>query len=635
MVALRSGYISFMIFRMHSPTHNGPSSHSMTGIPAQPGKRSNIWTCRSLANRRPAAEDNSARVGLLVTHGIGVQREGGALSDFGDPLLSWASRWLEERQGCAVTWPSKTDRSMQCPYPECGEVGGPLHVHATWTVAGTAGQNAPETTVQVVIAESWWASEFKAPSASRLSDWLPALIWAFTWRGVLWCALFLTSIVFSVACLHRDWVSALFPAAATAALVTLMAILAAPALLLIGQLPFLTDKTKDVLDFLTLWVGDVFIYENYPLSAANARQKIHSDLQWLVGVSGADRTIVAAHSLGSLLAVDVLAAKGAPRVDALVTFGSPIRLLKRRVRRYVRDLDAECPTVAWVNVYDKMDFISGPVDYQDDFPVNLRVDNGQSILRSHGAYPDNAEQFLTALYRMLLGHDHSRETDKSLAKALKLRRHRSWVRHTLIAAAAPALMGLTLYLLKVGWPQALSDAVTGKKFVPEWVETVIHTGVPANDTADLTSAVMLCLVTAGIFICFVLWTVRLVFEWWETAAEEALSSRFKRPTPWWVMIIATVLMVAIILPPVIRATTASHAESINIGEGVLFEVGPAVAAGFIALYFVGVRSARHLKMPGPGTRPTKHANPLLLLGQTFEPLKHGNHKPGSWKKKAR
>lgn len=59
---------------------------------------------------------NPEKVGLLVVHGMGAQKEGETLHEIGDPLLVWVSNWVVGHGGKARVFPGNAARGGTLPY---------------------------------------------------------------------------------------------------------------------------------------------------------------------------------------------------------------------------------------------------------------------------------------------------------------------------------------------------------------------------------------------------------------------------------------------------------------------------------------------------------------------------------------
>ena len=184
------------------------------------------------------------------------------------------------------------------------------------------------------------------------------------------------------------------------------------------------------------YVGDVAVYTttDVKLKHYEVRDRILraavGKTQWLL--DRYERVVLAGHSLGSVVAYDALnrlnnlmevdapLQKQAARLKGLVTFGSPLdkvafffyeRMGDREfIRRQIvnrshgfRSLAARIPSkefalgggvpkhldqLAWLNLYDPEDLISGHLDFYD--PVaNIELRQGASTLEAHTAYWTN------------------------------------------------------------------------------------------------------------------------------------------------------------------------------------------------------------------------------------------------------
>ncbi|GAP54456.1 hypothetical protein AHiyo6_10210 [Arthrobacter sp. Hiyo6] len=567
-----------------------------------------MFTTPTLAKYLPVRK----RAALLAVHGMGDQKERDMLSEIGNSLSSWVVNWVEGHGGKVKILPGNLTREDKCE--TCNRSGGPLHVHAIWHLP--RGRSPRDTDVfDVIIAESWWADLVRPPASSKLSDWLPSLAWNVAWRGLFWSGIFLAAGVFSFAVVGGGaWTDAIVPAALMVAAVFVLGLLVPPALLVLGKIPPLSKHAKGALNFLVLWVGDVFVYQQNPIDTAAARDRIKDDIRWLRD----DRrdVVVAAHSLGSLLAVDALKVAGRSGASALVTFGSAIKLLKLRAEQYVSQLDRACPGLMWVNLYDPLDFISGPVKYRDSFPYNLKADNCRSILRAHGAYPDNGEQFLMTLFRILTGPGRPHGRDLELAEAIQGRGNRSLFRSITLMATAPALMGITLLLFKVKWPRHLSDAIKGTS-LSQPVKDYFETAIPHVDSGKLTSGLGVCLGASLVIIVVLNWVTRLYLAWWERRAAEALTRRDRSIPPQYLgVVLLLILAAAIVLPPFLVVDASADTPAIGLIRGFGYEFFPLIASALAFSWVLWIRYRRELRTPAVNGR--QHPDPGVYLGEALK-----------------
>ena len=117
--------------------------------------------------------------------------------------------------------------------------------------------------------------------------------------------------------------------------------------------------------------------------SGGAREIVKARLEeQLASAAAGGATCVIAHSMGSMIAADVLAS-GDHRVDHLITIGSPLGISVLRRQLGLDDADAQermrNNIGRWVNLYDPLDKIALDRDLADDFPhleiTDLEVQN--------------------------------------------------------------------------------------------------------------------------------------------------------------------------------------------------------------------------------------------------------------------
>ncbi|HEX9824359.1 MAG TPA: hypothetical protein VGB51_08210 [Actinomycetota bacterium] len=268
-----------------------------------------------------------ADLGVLFVHGIGSQKAGQTLLQFGEPLFRWLFRWLGDG-----TDPGGDDsnRSVRLTGTELEPGGGPAS--CTVTIEAPPGPTGEPDTQRWLLAESWWAEAFTPPPFTKLAFWLMTY--------TPWLALdFMARIV-------RRAIRQ--PSAAT-----LAALLSLPLLLLIGPIvgvllfvlilalllvyliPLALTRTfaERAAVALTGSVGDAFILMQSPLNHGAIKQRIEGDLAWLS--ERCDRVAVVSHSQGAALSHAVLADGEHPQVKLFLSVGSAVRRLAeiRQLRR--------------------------------------------------------------------------------------------------------------------------------------------------------------------------------------------------------------------------------------------------------------------------------------------------------------
>jgi hypothetical protein len=253
------------------------------------------------------------QLGVLLVHGIGIQRSGDTLVHWGDVLLKTIERATRKRVEVTVERAGGADLGK-------GQVEAAVLVRAG------------DHSERWLLSEAWWADAFPAPSYRELFIW--------STRALPW------SIVTHVAerywrASSRDWDLTSIGAVVRALGRLLLALVFAPLLisllglaLLLGMLPIpqIRKAILAVQSTLTATVGDSFAFVESPLRAAIIRTCI---------LDGLDRvkrrcrhTVIIAHSQGAAAVLDALGGmtlaapdgqvEPALRVipDALVTFGA-------------------------------------------------------------------------------------------------------------------------------------------------------------------------------------------------------------------------------------------------------------------------------------------------------------------------
>src|SRR2546421_7913720 len=108
-----------------------------------------------------AAELREFQLGVLLVHGIGIQRSGDTLVQWGDVLLRTIER--------------ATQKSVVATVESAGPGDGLGKSGLEATVLLRAGEHAERW----ILAEGWWADAFPAPSYRELLRWsTKALPWS-------------------------------------------------------------------------------------------------------------------------------------------------------------------------------------------------------------------------------------------------------------------------------------------------------------------------------------------------------------------------------------------------------------------------------------------------------------------------
>jgi pimeloyl-ACP methyl ester carboxylesterase len=145
--------------------------------------------------------------------------------------------------------------------------------------------------------------------------------------------------------------------------------------------------------FLRMAFRDVYEY----LTDRHLRASVMGRVLEPIAQQGAERVIVVAHSLGSIVAYDVLNTHPELRADLFVTLGSPLGIERGVRRKLLADergkLGVPRGVRRWVNVADERDIVALDPTLTDDFRssrasaiTDLRVSNPARSPHSVTAY---------------------------------------------------------------------------------------------------------------------------------------------------------------------------------------------------------------------------------------------------------
>jgi len=272
------------------------------------------------------AQPEPFNLGVLFVHGIGQQRRGATLVQFGDPLCEFLSRW----SGSEFTL-ANCDLNPEAPVPAHGEV---RNGDARW-----------------MLAECHWAEAFHEPSFSDLMKW------AFV--GIPWAlgAHFNTHMILGMLSWRnrqywpavRRYTRAVWSSVLSAALVAGVAAFF-PLLLLFVVVPVLRPAVVALQRLLSSVLGDSYLFVESPVQQAAIVSHFRRDLSWLMART--KRVAVVAHSQGAAVAYfGCRDWKPALPVDpiALVTFGSGLpKLQTLRGARALRWDEEHGGFFAWI-----------------------------------------------------------------------------------------------------------------------------------------------------------------------------------------------------------------------------------------------------------------------------------------------
>ncbi len=117
---------------------------------------------------------------------------------------------------------------------------------------------------------------------------------------------------------------------------------------------------------------DVFLY----LTNVNLQQALN---EYVMSKFGNEPSVVVGHSLGTIVAYNILKSKDDFQVKKFITLGSPLGLVA--VKKYLPQPAGlpKCVKNGWFNAYDERDFVAlNPLD-SDHFPCEPPIENKNDI----------------------------------------------------------------------------------------------------------------------------------------------------------------------------------------------------------------------------------------------------------------
>ena len=221
------------------------------------------------------------RVGILFVHGIGEQPRGDTLRRFGDPCISWLTRWLDRNQGDLHVSEVRTENGIPT------------------SVTLTTGDKSDSSKPAIEMRESWWANRFTAPPIHELSWWLLLVgTWSIlshgrksVWRSDVdgyFLPLAYLKVLFT-------WVPVAFLYQIAVILISLL-----------GVVPFAPWRSyvTGLLIGLSKTLGDSYVLTSSPIQRHTAVAAVKKDIEEFRKVC--DRLMVVAHSQGAAISYEAL-----------------------------------------------------------------------------------------------------------------------------------------------------------------------------------------------------------------------------------------------------------------------------------------------------------------------------------------
>jgi hypothetical protein len=389
---------------------------------------------------------NSQRLGVLFVHGVGQTSRSDTLIDFGNAFAGWVARW-QRAQG------------IQPDYGEVELSFTPYDAGADRTVAYAEFATPGDKTW--VMAEAWWAASLRPLPFATMLDWSflhLALLTAHLFRSVRrrLDRLFGNPSPYDAGPLPRavDILTCLGLLLLYPVLGVLGYVLLVP-IMVIAQIPYPPFQEFVLLTllrpFLQYNAGDLRVYIEDEIQAANMRRRIADAVEWLTHAERGDcaSVVIVAHSGGSWVAHGMLSdatyAEQRERVRKLITLGSGLnkiwQLAPAHLERVRAPIEADLfwadfwasydpvPTGwlepprqhgAWCPIYEPSDAFAQrhglrrrlnpePPDQQRGWrpdarpapesgghywPDSIRVVNYMDALTDHGGYFTNDEEVL-------------------------------------------------------------------------------------------------------------------------------------------------------------------------------------------------------------------------------------------------
>lgn len=274
----------------------------------------------------PTTRDRPADIAVLCVHGIGMQEEGEALVAAAKPLLEA----LAGEDG-VITYGETALKPRRLLIPE------PAHLSAA-IVRG-------DSTVRVILAESWWARAFDPPSYWHLLSWLLSYG---TWIAIRHTVFRLSAPVRALErwCdrraqdnsqpkRRRDWLDMLdtffaYPGAFLSIFVVaipLQILLLATGLLAVIPLRITQQAANRVALAISSILGDASVFTTNVAIRQAILSRVRADLECVQARSKDKTVVVLAHSQGAAVVFALLRSIADLGRIRLITYGAGIRKL--------------------------------------------------------------------------------------------------------------------------------------------------------------------------------------------------------------------------------------------------------------------------------------------------------------------
>ena len=259
------------------------------------------------------------KVGILLVHGIGQQREGETLQAACDGIVGWLKAQTQFRVSVESCILKPSLRGARIP--------------ANAVIRVVQG----DTATDLYLAESWWANEFDAPPASEVARWL---LTSGSWLLIQSIAKVLMNAAKRTPGLRGSDARPLYlgfflgvPTSVAIVLPVQLAIVLALALAWV-PVPILQRLSSRISVLISQVIGDSYIFARNAVANEAVRTRICDDMLWVKRWSRTKCQILMAHSQGaalvfSLLRDGTLLQDGEKEIAGakVITFGAGIRKL--------------------------------------------------------------------------------------------------------------------------------------------------------------------------------------------------------------------------------------------------------------------------------------------------------------------
>lgn len=267
----------------------------------------------------PPGNGTPEKLGVLFVHGMGEQARGDTLLGFGEPVVKFLRRWID-RSPTTDPFASKVDLLDVVAIRVLGDdPDAPAHTTVKVDVTGHRAQSW-------LVAESWWASDFKPANFNEVLNWGIRVI-----PFVLHHTLRHQLSRWPIFIVNGQLILTLMLGPFLPALLLLM--------LPIAAIPFLRGIVGNVMVRLANSLGDPYLLLSSPIRLASMVERVHHDIRWLQD-EGCTGISIVAHSQGAAVAHHALRSFPMEQQRApfrrFVTFGAAIEKL-----HFLQNLDVQ------------------------------------------------------------------------------------------------------------------------------------------------------------------------------------------------------------------------------------------------------------------------------------------------------